>query len=118
MKSLSNFNQIYLHRDPVDFRKSINGLGAIVQEEMKLDPFSSALFIFCCGRRKRLKILYWDRTGFALWYKKLEEDLFPWPKDIESETIEITSKELAWILDGINIWKITPHKDKKYSKIC
>ena len=79
MKSLSKFTQVYLHKEPVDFRKSINGLGAIVQEEMKLDPFSSALFIFCCARRKRIKILYWDRTGFALWYKKLEENLFPWP---------------------------------------
>lgn len=118
MKSLSKFTKIYLHREPVDFRKSINGLGAIVQEEMKLNPFDSALFIFICARRKRIKILYWDRTGFALWYKKLEEDLFPWPKDLEADTIEISSKELEWILDGINIWKIKPHKDKKYSKTC
>ncbi len=118
MKSLSKFTQVYLHREPVDFRKSINGLGAIVQEEMKLDPFSSALFIFCCARRKRIKILYWDRTGFALWYKKLEENLFPWPKDLDDEVIEITSRELQWILDGINIWKIKPHEEKKYSKTC
>ena len=118
MKSLTKFSQIYLHREPVDFRKSINGLGAIVQEEMKLDPYSSALFIFTCGRRKRIKILYWDRTGFALWYKKLEEDLFPWPKDIDNEILEITSQELNWVLDGINIWKIKPHTDKKYKKMC
>lgn len=118
MKSLSKFSKIYLHREPVDFRKSINGLSAIVQEEMKLNPFESGLFIFICSRRKRIKILYWDRTGFALWYKKLEEDLFPWPKDLEAETIEISSKELEWILDGINIWKIKPHKDKKYSRTC
>jgi transposase len=118
MKSISKFTQVYLHRESVDFRKSINGLGSIVQEEMKLDPFSSALFIFCCSRRKKIKILYWDRTGFALWYKKLEENLFPWPKDLDDEIIEITSRELQWILDGINIWKIKPHEEKKYSKIC
>lgn len=118
MKSVSSFNKIYLHRNPVDFRKSINGLSAIVQEEMKLNPFDSALFIFCCARRRRIKILYWDRTGFALWLKRLEEDLFPWPKDLDEEIIEVTSKEIEWVLDGINIWKIKPHLDKKYSKTC
>jgi transposase len=90
----------------------------MVQEEMKLDPYSSSLFVFCCQRRKRLKILYWDRTGFVLWYKRLEEDLFPWPKNFDTETVEINSKELEWVLDGINIWEIKPHTDKKYSKSC
>lgn len=118
MKALSKFTQIYLHREPVDFRKSINGLSSIVQEEMKLNAFDSGLFVFICTRRKRIKILYWDRTGFALWYKRLEEDLFPWPKHLEEDVIQISPKELEWILDGINIWKIKPHADKKYSKTC
>ena len=107
MKAVSSFTKVYLHREPVDFRKSINGLGAIVQEEMELDPFSNHLFIFCCQRRKRIKILYWDKTGFALWYKKLEEDLFPWPKDSAEEVLELKPRELEWILEGINIWKIS-----------
>ena len=118
MKSLPSFSQVYLHRDPVDFRKSINGLGAIVQEEMNLNLFDSALFIFCCQRRKRIKILYWDKTGFALWYKKLEEDLFPWPNTFEGKTVEIPTKELHWILDGIDIWKIKPFEEKNYQKMC
>lgn len=117
MKSVSQFNKIFLHRDPVDFRKSLNGLGAIVQEEMKLDPFDSALFIFCCSRRKRLKILYWDRTGFAIWYKKLETDLFPWPKKLD-EIVEISSQELEWVLEGIDVWKIKRHEEKNYEKMC
>lgn len=118
MKAANQFEKIFLHRQPVDFRKSINGLSAMVQEEMKLNAFDSALFIFCCARRKRIKILYWDRTGFALWFKRLEEDLFPWPKDLEEETVEISARELEWVLDGINIWKIKPHEEKKYSKTC
>ncbi|HXH29299.1 MAG TPA: IS66 family insertion sequence element accessory protein TnpB [Bacteriovoracaceae bacterium] len=118
MKSPSDFDSIYLWRSPTDFRKSINGLSAMVQEEMKLDPYSKSLFIFCCQRRKRLKVLYWDRTGFALWYKRLEEDLFPWPKNLEVDIVEISSKQLEWILDGINVWDIKPHSDKKYSKSC
>ena len=118
MKPISSFDSIYLWRLPVDFRKSINGLSAIVQEEMILDAYSSALFIFSCARRKRIKILYWDKTGFALWYKKLEEDLFPWPRHLDDGVVSVTSSELQWILDGIDFWKIKPHVEKKYEKTC
>ena len=118
MKALDQFLSVYLWRDPVDFRKSINGLSAMVQEELKLDPYSSTLFVFCCQRKKRLKILYWDRTGFALWYKRLEEDLFPWPRTEKEELIKISPRELEWILSGINIWKIKPHEDKNYTTSC
>lgn len=118
MNRADQFLTVYLWREKIDFRKSINGLSALVQEEMKQDPYSNSLFVFCCQKRKRLKILYWDRTGFALWYKRLEEDLFPWPRSHPQEVVEVTSKELEWILDGINIWEIKPHSDKKYSKTC
>ena len=117
MKSISSFDSIFLWRVPVDFRKSINGLSAIVQEEMSLDAYSSALFIFSCSRRKRIKILYWDRTGFAIWYKKLEEDLFPWPLHLMNSVVNLTSNELQWVLDGIDFWKIKPHVDAFKSSI-
>lgn len=61
--------KIYLHREPVDFRKAINGLSVIVQDEMALSPFDRALFVFCNKKRSQLKVLYWDETGFALWKK-------------------------------------------------
>ncbi len=72
---------IYLHRDAVDFRKAINGLSMIVQEQMALSPFDTALFVFCNKRCTQLKVLYWDKTGFALWQKRLEEAKFKWPKE-------------------------------------
>ncbi len=59
--------KVYLHREPVDFRKAINGLSVIVQDEIALSPFSRALFVFCNKKRTQLKVLYWDDTGFALW---------------------------------------------------
>jgi transposase len=115
MIRLSTFSGIYLHRERVDFRKSINGLSAIVENEMKLDVFGRFLFLFCNRDRTRLKILYWDKTGFALWLKRLEKDKFPWPRKLEPEIIELSSQMLIWLLDGVDPWKIKPHEELKYS---
>jgi hypothetical protein len=105
MKAIYDFESIFIHRAPVDMRKSINGLSVIVSAEMCLDLKSSALFIFCNKPRTHLKILYFDRSGFALWLKKLEGARFPWPKQMdELEIISISAKDLEFILDGINIW--------------
>ena len=79
MITWSDTVDIYLHRDPVDFRKSINGLVVIVEDCMAPAACSGALFVFCNKSRDKLKALYWDRTGFALWYKRLEKEKFKWP---------------------------------------
>ncbi|WP_460862649.1 IS66 family insertion sequence element accessory protein TnpB [Rheinheimera gaetbuli] len=68
--------KIYLHKQPVDFRKSINGLSLLVEQDMQQSPFSGALFVFCNRQRTRLKVMYWDSTGFCLWYKRLENPIF------------------------------------------
>lgn len=68
---------VYVHRQPVDFCKSINGLSVLVQESMEQDVFSSPLFVFDSRSRNKIKILYWDKTGFCLWYKRLEKDKWP-----------------------------------------
>lgn len=103
------FDAIYLCREFVDFRKSIDGLSAIVEGEMKLELFSKALFVFCNRDRTRLKVLYWDRTGFALWMKRLEQERFPWPKKHEAEVVSVSALELKWLLDGYEYWKLKPH---------
>ena len=68
---MMNFHDvlIYLHRAPVDFRKAINGLSIIVDNEMGHNIFDNSLFVFCNKRRDKLKVLYWDKTGFCLWHK-------------------------------------------------
>ena len=115
MRAISTFPQIYFCRKFVDFRKSINGLSEIAEQELKLAPFSGALFIFISKRRDKIKILYWDRTGFALWYKRLEEARFAWPKQMaEAEVVTITTEQLEWLLNGIDIWKIKVHKELQY----
>jgi len=104
MKSIFDFKHLYIHRDPVDLRKSINGLSAIVVGEMNLDIKSSSLFIFCNGRRTHMKILYFDRSGFALWLKRLEDSRFSWPLKFDEPTVVVTAKDMALLLEGINVW--------------
>jgi transposase len=107
--------KVFIKPGSTDFRKKINGLIVIIAEEMKMDPLSSHLFLFCNRSRNRLKIIWWDRTGFCLWMKRLEMDIFPWPKN-DSDTIEIDVERLRMLLTGIDFWKA--HKELKYSKIC
>ncbi len=104
MKSIFDFKKLYIHRAPVDMRKSINGLSAIVSEEMKLDLKSNSLFIFINKGRTHMKILHFDRSGFAVWFKRLEDSRFPWPTKFEEETISIEAENLELLLEGINVW--------------
>lgn len=117
MLKLESFTGIYLYRGQVDFRKSIDGLSSIVGQEMGLDVFGRHLFIFCDRRKKRLKVLYWDSTGFAMWYKRLERDKFMWPKNHGDEVIMIDAQQFAWLLKGYDIWKMKPHEKVSYSQI-
>jgi transposase len=116
MISLSSFEGIYLCREFVDFRKSIDGLSAAV-EAMEFDVFKRSLFIFCSRRRNRLKILYWDRTGFALWYKRLEKDKFPWPKNDTQDVLALDAEKLRWLLSGVDIWKMKAHEILEFKKV-
>ncbi len=110
MKALESFGAVYLHRDPVDFRKAINGLSVIVEQQMQLSPFSDALFIFCNKRRDKLKVLYWDSTGFCLWYKRLEKDKFKWPRKHSTATINLSIEQMDWLLRGFDIAHLKPHE--------
>ena len=108
---------VYLHRDPVDFRKSINGLSIIVESDMALSALSGALFVFCNKKRDKLKLLYWDKTGFALWYKRLEKEKFKWPRKINETTLELDETQLHWLLDGYDITKMQPHTTLNYQSL-
>ena len=105
---------VYLHRQPVDFRKSINGLSALVEHAMGLSPFRSALFVFGARSRDKIKVLYWDQTGFCLWYKRLEKDRFQWPRAAMDEVITLDAEQFDWLLRGLDILKIKPHLAHKY----
>lgn len=114
MLRLESFKGIYLHRGYVDFRKSVNGLSMIVEEEMGRSPMSGDLFVFCNRRRDKLKLLYWDSSGFALWYKRLEEEKFSWPKHMAEEVVNLRVDELEFLLTGYRYWELKPHKKLDY----
>jgi len=93
-------NTVYLAIGVTDLRKSINGLAIIVQETFKLNPFTSQLFVFCNRKKDKIKILKWENSGFWLYYKRLENSKFNWPRGNNKETIKVTQRELRWLLDG------------------
>lgn len=107
---------VYVHRQPVDFRKSINGLSLLVQESLGLDVFSEALFVFGNRCRNKIKILYWDKTGFCLWYKRLEKDKFKWPRKGDA-VLPLTAEQFDWLLRGLDIEKLTPHSEKYFFSV-
>lgn len=110
MKALSAFPEIFICLEAVDFRKSVDGLAAFVQGSMGKSPFSGALFVFFNRNKDRVKILYFDRTGYALWFKRLEKEKFPWPKNADKSSVALTPEELGNLLEGFDIWKWRPHK--------
>ena len=109
---------VYVHIPPVDFRKSVNGLAALVQEELKLDPFSEQLYVFTSRRRDRIKILYWEGSGFVLWYKRLEQARFCWPRHLGQGTVTITGQQLNWLLDGYDLARLRPHARLRYRAVA
>ena len=109
-----NKARIFVRPGTTDLRKAVNGLSAIVQENMKQDPFSGSVYIFCSRDRKLLKAVYWDKTGFWLSQKRLEKDRYPWPQD-EGEARELTAEQLQMLFAGIDFFKA--HKELFYKKV-
>lgn len=96
--------RVYLCLTPTDMRRSFDGLHALVRDHLQLDAFAGHLYIFSNRRKDRLKVLYWDRDGFAVWAKRLEEGAFAIPSGEPGSTrLEITTEELAALLSGIDL---------------
>ena len=109
--------EVFLHRQPVDFRKSIDGLSAIVELDMQRSPFSKQLYVFINKRRNRLKILFWEDNGFCLYYKRLEQKQFHWPRHLDDEVVTLSGQQLNWLLDGLNIKYLMLDGPQKYTEI-
>jgi transposase len=117
MINMNSIDDILIYNGSVDFRKSIDGLSTLVQDELVENPFSKTLFLFFSRNKKKIKILYWDRSGFCLWMKRLERDKFKLPKNINTKSIVITQEQLEWILGGYDFWKQKPFAAIEYEKV-
>jgi len=106
--------RVFVKPGATDMRKQINGLSIIVSEDLEMDLFEGNLFLFCNKLGNILKIIYWDKTGFCLWLKRLEKDKFPWPMNC-NEATEITQEQFSFLLQGIDFWNA--HKKLDYSSI-
>jgi transposase len=109
-----NAVKIYLRPGYTDLRKAARGLTVLVQDQMKLDPLSGSVYLFCNKGRKLLKAVWWDKSGFRLAQKRLEEERFPWPENgLEAE--ELTAAQPGMLLTGIDFWKA--HKPLRYQRV-
>jgi transposase len=94
--------KVYLCTVPCDMRRSFDGLSLLAEHVVQCNPLSGHLFVYCNRRTDRLKILYWDRDGWAIWYKRLEVGTFQYPWS-DSGRREIAAWELGVLLEGIDL---------------
>ena len=116
MRPSNHLPEIYLCLQPVDFRKGINGLAILVEEQLELSPFSEHLFVFTNRIKDKVKILYWEKSGFCLWMKRLEKERFKWPTE-QGALSTITGQQLNWLLDGYDLRYLKPHNALEYQSI-
>ncbi len=113
MLSIPIATRVFLATDPTDMRKGFDGLFALVENVIREDPFSGHLFVFRNRRRDRLKVLWWDTDGLAIFYKRLERGNYQFPTDsvvsksgIVASRCEIRSDELSLLLAGIDLGSV------------
>jgi len=103
MLSLPATVRMFLCAQPVDMRKSFDGLTGLVEAALALDPLSGHLFLFLNKRRDRLKVLFWERDGLVIWYKRLEAGTFQWPRiESQARSVELSMTDLALLLSGVD----------------
>ena len=116
MISLPSTTRVFLAPGNTDMRKEISALSILVESALELDPFSGHLFAFCNRKRTVMKILFWDRNGFALYQKRLEKHRFKWPESPE-DVLEVDSRDLAFLLEGLDLRAVQPHGEVHYSSV-
>ena len=117
MISVPSHVRILVTSTPVDFRKGLPGLSALVQTVLAEDPFAGDVFIFRSRRSDRVKILVWDGSGLWLHYKRLEAGRFVWPSPAEG-VIRLSSAQLSVLLDGLDWRLVKPRHVNRPLAVC
>lgn len=119
MLSVPGQIKIFLCLEATDMRKSFDSLAALVQEQLQLDPLSGHLFVFRSKRADRVKLLYWEQDGYALWYKRLEAGTFRFParEREDQRSLSVSAADLAMLLSGVDLSSVK--RTKRYARaIC
>ena len=97
--------EVYLAAEPIDLRKGFDGLSAVVRQAFGQEPMSGHLFVFINRRKDRIKVLYWDRSGYAIFYKRLERGTFRLPRRprLGEPALKVEPAELQLLLEGIDL---------------
>jgi transposase len=104
MIGLGSATRVYLAAGATDMRKGFDGLYGMARDRLGIDPLSGHLFVFCNGRRNRLKVLYWDGSGLWLCSKRLEKGRFSWPAQGDDQgRVRMSSEELTLLVGGIEL---------------
>lgn len=114
MLSFSSHQRYFLYAGPTDMRKGFSGLSGLVRRHIGRELLSGDVFIFINRRRDRIKLLMWDKTGFALYYKQLETGTFELPQGQDGRPLELSWSDLVMLLEGIEIKSI--RRRKRYRK--
>src|SRR5580693_871465 len=115
MLSLSLPGRVFLCTLPTDMRKSFDSLAGLVEQQLGQDPLAGDLFVFRNKRGDRVKLLYWDSDGLAIWYKRLEEGTFRFPAPMEKgDGVEIRAADLTMLLDGVDLNSVK--RQKRYRR--
>ena len=116
MKSISEFKDIYLCTRFVDFRKQSSELASVVAIEFNQPVAGGAVFVFMGRAKDQVRLLYWDKTSFAVWIKRLEKDKFSWSRKLREENaiVELSAEKLEWLLSEMDIFRVKKHTSIDY----
>ena len=115
MLNLPSGVAIYVHTRPTDLRKSFDGLCGLIRNDFGRDPLDGSLFLFLNGRRDRVKLLWWDRDGLAIWYKRLEAGTFEMLRQAgDAASVAIDATQLTLLLGGISL--ASAQRRKRYRR--
>lgn len=106
---------IHIHCAPIDMRKAVNGLSALVVDEFESSPQSGNLYLFYNKTRNRIKILFWDGNGFVIYYKRLEGNKFMLPREMDLPNFTISPEQLSWLLAGLDFQLMNKFPHLNYS---
>jgi len=108
---------VFVCMQPVDFRKGMASLAVLVESELGLNPFAESLYLFRNRSATAVKLLYWERNGFCLWQKRLEQEQFCWPKGNAGSAASLTVQQLNWLLEGYDINRMQSHKTLDFKSV-